>query len=223
MIEVSYVYAQRGDGSLTPEASRGITYLRFLLVMAMTAALLPWIGVTPSAAQQTEPTTRHLRVELLKADFIYATDTIGHYEWLGVNTARYTNTDTGRVWIKGSAFRGTCEGDNTGLNTSCNGERANKWELTRFQAGNGMEAGLVVLKNGASTSRLRFNGGSRWHDEDQTYENHCGGLTTDIFKVQRYAKVYGRLLGRRVSTRTEAEGNRAVETMWIIDRTETCT
>ena len=213
MIPFSYLHSRRGVSSL-----------RFLLVTVMTAAMLPGIGVASSTAQEAEPTTtRHLRVELLQADFIYETDTTGHYDWLGVNTVRYTNLDTGRVWTKGSAFRGTCEGDNTGYNMSCNGVRANKWELTRFEAENRMEAGAVVLKNGPHTSRLRFRGGDRWHDDDQTYDNHCGGITTDVFKVQRNARVFGWLFGRRVSTRGEAEGNRTTEHMLIIDRTETCT
>ena len=194
-----------------------------LLVTVMTAAMVPAIGLAPSVAQETGPTTRHLQVEFLEAEFVLATKTIGHYKWLGVKGARYTNTDTGRVWTKGSVFRGTCEGDSTGLNTACDGERVNGWRVTRFEADNRMSAALVVLKKpGRPSIWMRFDGDGRYSTDDNAYQNACGGTTSDVYRLSRGAWEKGRIFGRRVSTRTEAEGNRAQGRMHIIDRTEVC-
>ena len=200
-----------------------ISSLRFLLVTVMTAATLPGIGSAPSVAHEAGPTTRHIKVEFVEADFVLATKTIGHYKWFVVTAARYTDTDTGRVWTKGSASRGTCEGDSTGYNTECNANRVNGWRVTRFEADNRMKAASVVLKKpGRQPIWMRFTGDGRYSTDDSAYQNTCGGTTTDVYKLSRGAWEKGRVFGRRVSTRTEAEGNRAQGRMHIIERTQVC-
>ena len=202
---------------------RGIASLRILLVTIVMPVLLAGFGEAPSVAQEPGATTRDLQVEQLAADFILPTKSIGHYKWFVVNAARYTNTDTGRVWMKGGALRGTCEGDNTGYNTECSANRVKGWRITRFEAGNRMKSALVVLKKRNRPSiRVRFEGDGRYSSDDNAYSNHCGGTTTDVYRLSRGAWESGRVFGRRVSTRTEAEGNRAQGRMRIIDRTEVC-
>lgn len=223
MTKFPYLRIDPRRRNLTLMAARDISSLRFLLVTVMTAAMLPGIGLAPSVAEEAGPTTRRLQVEFVEADFILATKKIGHYKWFVVKAARYTNTDTGRVWTKGSASRGTCEGDSTGLNTACDGERVNGWRVTHFEADNRMKAALVRLKKpDRRPIWVRFDGDGRYSTDDSTYQNACGGTTTDVYRVSRGAWENGRVFGRRVSTRTEAEGNRAQGRMHIIDRTEVC-
>ena len=197
-----------------------IRSLRLRLVAVMAAAILPGIGLAPSVAQEASPTTRHFQVEQLQADFVLDEGKAGVYKWIGVNAARYTNPETGQVTFAGRPFRGTCVGDYS-ANMSCSADGLKGWRVTRFEADKDMNAGLVVLKKRARTIRIRFTGSDPFTAEDWTYENSCGGTTTDDYTLTRSAMAEGRMFGRRVSTKSEAK-NSSAEQMKVIDRTERC-
>ena len=194
---------------------------RSLVVAALAAGVLPFVGASPAIARAAA-TTHRFHVEDLRADFILPTGTEGTYRWMGVSAERVTDMDTGRVWIHGYPFRGTCEGDESGYGMSCIGAGVKGWSVTRFEADSAMAAALLVMKRDGRRIKIAFTGTQPFAQASSTNENNCGGSTTDVFVLARNAVAEGRLFGRQVSTAKESDGNRAAETMRVSDRTKEC-
>jgi hypothetical protein len=97
------------------------------------------------------------------------------------------------------------------------------WRVSRFEADAGMNTGLVVMRRGDRKIKFTFTGNTPFATMGpSSYENDCGGNTTDVSVLSRNATAEGRFLGRRVSTARESDGNRAAERMDLIDRTRDC-
>ena len=191
---------------------------RSLRLLVVVGCVLGMLGTAAEAADAT----RRYRIEELEADFYIETRSEGVYKWIGLAAERVTNVDSGRVKVSGYPFRGRCTGDSDGFNMSCSGGGVSGWRVTRFEADPGMNSGLVVMKRKGRTIRMRFTGTSPYATTSDSYENSCGGTTTDVYTISRNATAEGRLLGRRVSTAGEPDGVRTAESMTTIDRTEEC-
>lgn len=196
------------------QPKRMLLIVAIVLIGLLTAAL-----PSPAIASKRDGTKRTL-VERIQVWFILPKEVDGKFGVFALSATRRISQETGRVKLSGSAGIGECLNE---PGFPCQAFMK-PYKVTRFEMDASLGAAIVALKRGKVFHRLTFAGSlpTVITPPAGSNPNACGGTTYDYYLLVRNAFAEGEMFGRKVSTSTEYEPERATERLGRVLEVEEC-